>query len=312
MVLSDHSLGASTFPINHNSTKMYASFNEAYIDTLRSVVKYGDVVSPRSNETRELMGYGFLLANPFNRFVDIPPRKPSYRLASAEMVWHWRKSNVLKDLTFYAPHMSRFSDDGLTINSAYGRRMWGKYGRYINQWNNCKYKLLSDKDTRQAYIVIADDSDIDQAVSPPCTNLFQFLIRNNKLNMFTYMRSNDAFRGLLYDVFHFTVFQEQMLLELQKGYPELEMGRYVHRAGSMHVYEDTLNHVNECIEYCEDNPDKLGNIPNNALRLDLGEKAKLIKNEEFIRSGKEPIPLTMFGANSLCGFMAHKLNTMVT
>ena len=295
-----------------HSTMSYETFNEAYIDTLNTILKEGDTCAPRGQKIWECLDYGFVLRNPYNRFVEIAPRKPSYRLAAAEMVWHWRGSNRLDELAFYAPHMKRFSDDGKTIRSAYGMRMQGKSGRFIHQWRNCRKKLAQDRSSRQAYITIADERDINEPVSPPCTNLFQFFIRNDKLNMITYMRSNDAFRGLLYDVFHFTLFQEQMLYELQLSYSELEMGYYVHHAGSMHVYEDTIDHVRKCINYCERD---LGCIPTdierNKLRLNRLDRYKLLKNEVFIRTANEAIPLDIFSENSICRYMAERLNTKV-
>ena len=44
--------------------------------------------------------------------------------------------------------------------------------------------------------------------------LFKFLIRDNKLNMITTMRSNDIYLGFTYDVFIFTLMQEILANEL--------------------------------------------------------------------------------------------------
>ena len=50
--------------------------------------------------------------------------------------------------------------------------------------------------------------------------------------MITYMRANDAFRGMVSDVFSFTIIQELMATELN-----LAVGNYYHRVGTMHIYE---------------------------------------------------------------------------
>jgi thymidylate synthase len=65
----------------------------------------------------------------------------------------------------------------------------------------------------------------------PCTVMLHFMIRNFKLNLTVYMRSNDAWLGLPYDLFNFTQIQCQVAVKL--GYPP---GNYYHIAGSMHVY----------------------------------------------------------------------------
>ncbi len=42
----------------------------------------------------------------------------------------------------------------------------------------------------------------------PCTTTLQFFVRNERLDMVTTMRSNDAYLGLPHDVFCFTMLQE--------------------------------------------------------------------------------------------------------
>jgi hypothetical protein len=52
------------------------------------------------------------------------------------------------------------------------------------------------------------------------------------------MRSADAVWGLTYDLFSFTLLQEMMLNELRSsGMDDLELGEYIHTAGSLHIYE---------------------------------------------------------------------------
>lgn len=46
------------------------------------------------------------------------------------------------------------------------------------------------------------------------------------------MRANDAFRGMISDLFSFTCMQELMARELH-----LEVGEYFHNVGSIHIYE---------------------------------------------------------------------------
>jgi thymidylate synthase len=60
----------------------------------------------------------------------------------------------------------------------------------------------------------------------------QFFVRERKLDAVVYMRSNDIYLGLPYDVFVFTMLQELFALELG-----LELGRYHHMVGSLHLYE---------------------------------------------------------------------------
>src|SRR5690606_23041711 len=55
----------------------------------------------------------------------------------------------------------------------------------------------------------------------------------NKLHMITSMRSNDFIFGFQYDVVMFTMLQETIANSLG-----IDVGNYIHNAGSMHVYKD--------------------------------------------------------------------------
>ena len=72
----------------------------------------------------------------------------------------------------------------------------------------------------------------------PCTFIYLFHIRGNKLYATVEMRSNDLCKGLAYDLPSFTLFQQLMYLKLkEQAYPELELGTYTHISNSLHVYE---------------------------------------------------------------------------
>jgi thymidylate synthase len=66
----------------------------------------------------------------------------------------------------------------------------------------------------------------------PCTCTLQFLIRNGRLHLVTYMRSNDAYIGLPHDVFAFTMLQEILARTLG-----VQLGPYKHLVGSLHLYD---------------------------------------------------------------------------
>ncbi len=79
----------------------------------------------------------------------------------------------------------------------------------------------------------------------PCTLNLQYLIRDDKLQAVTYMRSQDAFNVLPYDFFIFTMLQEYLLNRLKPEHPEFQLGRYNHYSGSFHVYQKDLDKINK-------------------------------------------------------------------
>lgn len=69
--------------------------------------------------------------------------------------------------------------------------------------------------SKRGFIGIFDPNEILtlENIDVSCTIGLQFFIRNSKLFMSTFMRANDAYRGILSDVFSFTFIQE-MLIQL--------------------------------------------------------------------------------------------------
>jgi thymidylate synthase len=69
------------------------------------------------------------------------------------------------------------------------------------------------------------------------------MIRDDRLMMFTNMRSNDAFIGLPYDIFAFTMIQEILARTL-----DFEVGTYKHAVGSLHLYESNLKAAKQYLQ----------------------------------------------------------------
>lgn len=155
-------------------------------------------------------------------------RNMPMRYAVGELLWYLSGSNRLGDIAPYSKFWEDISDDGETLNSAYGYRIYEKFG--FDQWRYVEKLLMADPLSRQAVIHIkeADDSITKDM---PCTVSIQYFIRDNKLHSTVYMRSNDLWKGFPYDVFAFTALQVKMAMELG-----VEVGSYTHIAGSLHLY----------------------------------------------------------------------------
>lgn len=192
--------------------------------------------SPRGMLTKEVLGATLTLRNPRARLIVSPTRAVNYKFAVGEFIWYWSGKRDLDFISRYNKRLTQFSDDGVTLNSAYGYRIFGEYGhvsRLNNQWEAIVSILKGDPDSRRAVIHILNRDDISgTSKDVPCTSTLQFFVRDGKLHMHVYMRSNDVFWGLPYDVFSFTLMQEAMAMELG-----LELGYYKHTAGSLHIYE---------------------------------------------------------------------------
>lgn len=185
----------------------------------------GDVVGEVINATT-------IINDPTKNICD-GTRDMSMRYAIGEMMWYLSGNNELKAIQNITHAWDRMSDDGKTVNSNYGWCIESKYG--FNQWQYVYDLLKENPNTRQAIIHIKTADD-EESKDVNCTVCLQFFIRDNKLYLTTYMRSNDLWMGFPYDVFQFT--NMQILMAMQLG---IEVGTYTHIAGSLHLYERNVS-----------------------------------------------------------------------
>lgn len=176
-----------------------------------------------------------VINDPTRNIVTSENRKMPMRYAVGELLWYLSGSNRLKDISVFSKVWERMSDDGETVNSAYGHRIFSQYG--FNQMEYIVKALKKDPSSRQAVIHIKDPVDYTQQPTHdvPCTVCLQYFIRDGKLYATTYMRSNDLWTGFPYDVFSFTCFQIMLAFKLGVG-----VGTYTHIAGSLHLYQRSL------------------------------------------------------------------------
>lgn len=196
-----------------------------------STMNMGD--SSRDGEVcGEILNAVTVIADPTRNFVQSEKRRLPIRYAIGELLWYNSKQPTLKAIQNYTSAWDRMSDDGETVNSNYGYVIHEQYG--FDQYEYCKDLLKTDPNSRQAVIHIKTPRDTRKNPTKDlnCTVSLQFFIRDSKLHMTTYMRSNDIWMGFPYDVFNFTCIQIRMAMELG-----VEIGEYTHIAGSLHLYK---------------------------------------------------------------------------
>lgn len=203
---------------------------DSWYHILSKQAKEGHVQDSRDGDVvGEIISAITIIEDPTKGIVQSDIRGMSMRYAVGELLWYLSGSNLVSDISKYSKVWERLSDDGEHVNSAYGHRIFNQFG--FDQWEHVKDLLRKDPMSRQAVIHIKDASNAPTN-DLPCTVSLQFFIREGKLYMTTYMRSNDLWMGFPYDVFSFTALQVKMAMELG-----LELGAYTHVAGSLHLYK---------------------------------------------------------------------------
>lgn len=202
----------------------YENVPEMYQDTLGQILERGHVTSPRGKLTKELIGHSFAIENVTYNTVTQATRKLNPSFMAAEFMWMINGSNDARLIVPYNSQVEKFSDNGL-FDGAYGPKL-------IDQLPYILRTLTADPSSRQAVLTLWRERP-GPSKDVPCTVMMQFFIRNQMLDMVTYMRSNDAWLGLPYDVFTFTMIQKTIACLL-----DVEPGWYHHHVGSLHLYEE--------------------------------------------------------------------------
>lgn len=296
---------------------LFNSLDELYLNVLRTLVDEPQYIcSPRGQKIHEMVPCSFTLADPRRRLIAAAPRDVNYGFAVGEFLWYWNGREDLETMLYYNKRMENFSDDGITLNSAYGKRIRGFYGIESlgrTQWQNAVETLLRDHDSRRAVLIVNLPRDEYDANSPrgskdvPCTLALQFLIRDGSLDLHVTMRSNDVVWGLPYDVFSFTLLQECMLLDLnEKLEKKLNLGFYHHTAASMHLYERHFVLAKRSVEWYEQSAWVSALLPTPPL-LSLRDLRFLSIDEEDLR--RKVIPqIDVFRYDGLTRWLAGRLN----
>ncbi len=213
-------------------------------DVMKSVIEEiianGMRINPSKGSCTELTGVLLEIENPRARFSRTETKgKPFSSLG--ELCWYLAKNNDLGFIYYYLPAYKEYAD-GDYIYGGYGPRLFNWEG--IDQVAQIISLLKKKPDSRKAVIQLFDAKDIiEEHNDVPCTCTLQFLIRDHKLQMITYMRSNDVFIGLPQDVFCFTMMQEIIARSLS-----IELGYYKHSVGSIHLYDKNKDDASRFLE----------------------------------------------------------------
>jgi thymidylate synthase len=230
------------------------------------VLEQGHEHAPRGMKTRELSLPVVLTLNDVYRpFMSSTVRRANYRFGLAEAAWMLSGSNDAKLIGSFNKQMLKFSDDGDRLWGAYGPRLMGQIDHVLST-------LSRDRDSRQAIITtwrpqvgplsvgminqVTGRPDLNEgrmlaagaqwegdglaswdghswrSKDTPCTVAWHFQIRDDKLNLTVFMRSNDVWLGLPYDLVSFTSVQRVIASALN-----VEPGKYHHVVSNLHIYE---------------------------------------------------------------------------
>ncbi|MFZ1361217.1 MAG: thymidylate synthase [Candidatus Saccharimonadales bacterium] len=133
-------------------------------------------------------------------------------------------------------------------------RKWpdGK-GGYIDQIAQAIDTIKHNPDSRRNIVSAWNVAEIDEIVEigglPPCHSLFQFYVRESKLDLQLYQRSADTFLGVPFNIASYS-----LLLAMIAQVTGLQAGEFIHTLADTHLY---LNHLDQVDEQLSREPRKL-------------------------------------------------------
>lgn len=201
-----------------------------YETVVKSVLLYGDKVSPRGVDTHEVVNASIILTDPTQSLPLGIARGINSKIAAVEALQLLGGVIDPQLMVKASPHFAQFMDGG-TFHGGYGQRTRAQMIAAVN-------RLREDPSSRRALVTIWDpmhDLYTEGVKDYPCTIALQFLVREGELQLHTHMRSNDVWRGFAYDVFVFTQLQLAVAQVLR-----LSVGSYYHHVTSLHMYETDL------------------------------------------------------------------------
>lgn len=196
------------------------------------------VILPGGVKTIEIQGAYFEASEPAIL------GKPNDDYIARELEWYLSMSRNVNDIPGDTPAIWKkcATPEGL-INSNYGWMVFSKQNG--DQYSHVCTELNRDPSSRRAVVIYTRPTmHVDQSAGGmqdfACTNTVQYLNRYGVLNAYVNMRSNDAVFGYANDY----AWQKFVLDSLAKDL-DLEVGKIMWFAGSLHFYERHFHLVEE-------------------------------------------------------------------
>ncbi|MCA4158017.1 thymidylate synthase [Priestia megaterium] len=220
------------------------NFSEIYLKLLSEAIsKEIKITDSRNGPVKDLGPAYFEVTNKdLLRLPILEKRALNPFFALTEFSWMISGSNDLGPLNYFVRDFNEFSDDGSTLNGAYGYRLRNLHG--VDQLEKAIKILKEDKFTRRVVLTMWHVDDLGSISKDiPCNVSLMFKIRNNLLDMTVINRSNDLFLGVPYNVVIFYLLQCYIAKKLG-----CKVGVQRHFTDSLHLYSKHLQRVQTIVE----------------------------------------------------------------
>lgn len=247
-------------------------YSSLYRDALKACLDEGEYRTSRVGAVYDIGTACFEIQSIDAGLPYVKGRGVNPFFALAELAWFYMGSNELSPLQYFIHNYDQYSDDGISLYGAYGYRVRFKFD--FDQLECVINQLKVNPNSRRAVISFYTYNDLEFLDSRdiPCNLSALFKIRNSRLDMTVFNRSNDVFKGIPYNFFLFRFLQYLVAKRL-----DMQLGVHRHITDSLHLYESDAAMVEHALkESC--------NTVENIVSLDLDVFDELINSAAEIHS----------------------------
>lgn len=210
-----------------------------YKEILHHILDHGIKKEDRTGTgTRSVFGYQtrFDLSEGFPLLTT---KKLHLKSIIYELLWFIRGDTNVRYLQDHGVRIwNEWADEEGNLGPVYGEqwRSWKTAGgRVIDQLSEAVRTIRENPNSRRIIINAWNVGELDRMALSPCHCLFQFYVREGKLDCQLYQRSADAFLGVPFNIASYALLT--MMMARVTG---LEYGEFVHTFGDLHLYENHL------------------------------------------------------------------------
>lgn len=219
--------------VNDGFFEMVTKIHYQEIGTEQHKSRYGDTLRLKYPVT-----WGYVMPEECVLMNHVRDANPFFHMYEA--LWMLAGSDDVHAVAQFCSRMKEFSDDGDTINDAYGYR-WRHWFEY-DQLLSLRKILKTDPNTRRAVLTMWDaTADLEgtrmNMKAVPCNTHCYFAIKDGRLNLTICNRSND----LLWGAFGANAVHFSFLLQYMAMMCGLKTGMMVHFSNDLHLYQEHYN-----------------------------------------------------------------------
>lgn len=212
-----------------------------YLNLANKILTDGVVSNDRTGTgTKSIFGYQMRF-NLKDGFPLLTTKKLHLKSIIHELLWFLKGDTNIKYLQENGVHIwDEWADENGNLGRIYGCqwRTWKGYNNeIIDQISDVIEAIKTNPNSRRLIVSAWNVADLPNMALPPCHLLFQFYVRNGKLDLQLYQRSGDVFLGVPFNIASYS-----LLLMMAAQITGLEAGEFIHTLGDAHIY---LNHMEQ-------------------------------------------------------------------